>query len=151
MPKIYKFHKGVSRKMGPKLSSAVQLVEIPKPPDEVKTLIQGIMPDSIEEWRSAVAIASIGFDFEFQYTVNGGYFPGGQVIDFWIYTEPLPTPAWVDGGHWHGRPTEAQDEFKRNMVQLIYSGRVMPNVVVKAEDLTSVPVAKTIWRKELMG
>lgn len=72
----------------------------PKFPD-IKP-VQGIMPDSKEEYWCALALYRLKLNFTFQKHVMGGRAGrGGQVVDFWVYTVPLPTPIYIQGDYWH--------------------------------------------------
>lgn len=67
-----------------------------------KKPVQGIMPDSKEEYWCALALYRLKLDFIFQKHVMGGRTGrGGQVVDFWVYTAPKPTPIYIQGDYWH--------------------------------------------------
>ena len=67
-----------------------------------KKPIQGTMPDSKEEYWCALALYRLKLDFTFQKHVMGGRSGrGGQVVDFWVKTAPLPTPVYIQGDYWH--------------------------------------------------
>lgn len=64
--------------------------------------VQGIMPDSKEEYWCALALYRLRLDFVFQKHVMGGRAGrGGQVVDFWVFTVPHPTPVYIQGDYWH--------------------------------------------------
>ena len=77
-----------------------------------KKPVQGQMPDSKEEWWCALALWRLKLDFVFQKQVMGGRTGrGGQVVDFWVYTAPKPTPIYIQGDYWHyaeGRAAESK-------------------------------------------
>ena len=67
-----------------------------------KKPVQGQMPDSKEEYWCALALYRLKLRFDFQKHVMGGRSGrGGQVIDFWVYTAPKPTPIYIQGDYWH--------------------------------------------------
>lgn len=67
-----------------------------------KKPVQGQMPDSKEEYWCALALYRLKLDFVFQKRVMGGRSGrGGQVVDFWVYTAPKPTPVYIQGDYWH--------------------------------------------------
>lgn len=67
-----------------------------------KKPVQGKMPDSKEEYWCALALYRLKLRFDFQKHVMGGRSGrGGQVIDFWVYTAPKPTPIYIQGDYWH--------------------------------------------------
>lgn len=75
---------------------------IPKPRFPDIKPVQGIMPDSKEEYWCALALWRLHTDFVFQKHVMGGRSGrGGQVVDFWVYTTPKPTPVYIQGDYWH--------------------------------------------------
>jgi len=114
--------------------------------------VQGMTPGSVQEWRVALALIKLGIEFEFQKPIGGGRrVRGGQVIDFWIYTAPYPTPCFVQGEYWHNRKTEAEDTLKQERVQRRYKGQVMPNLILEEKDLSSANAAYTLLRRKLIG
>lgn len=73
-----------------------------KPAFPEKKPVQGQMPDSKEEYWCALALYRLKLDFVFQKKVMGGRSGrGGQVVDFWVYTVPKPTPIYIQGDYWH--------------------------------------------------
>lgn len=69
------------------------------PPEPVGQ-IQGITPDSQQEWWVSQWLDRKKLDYKYQYLV----FPGVEDfyhIDFVIYTVPLWTMLELNGGHWH--------------------------------------------------
>ena len=78
--------------------------------------VQGIMPDSKEEYWVALALYKLHIDFVFQYQLFGGRkYKGGQVIDFWVKTKPLPTPVFVQGWYFHYGTAERAAQSLRNL------------------------------------
>lgn len=60
--------------------------------------VQGIMPDSKEEYWVALALNKMRLQYEFQRSVMGGRnVPGGSIVDFWVYTPPLRQSLWYKG------------------------------------------------------
>ena len=81
--------------------------------------IQGMMPDSKEEYWVALALYKLKLDFEFQYQLFGGRkYKGGQVIDFWVFTQPLPTPIFVQGWYFHYATAEKAAKTRLNLMYL---------------------------------
>lgn len=84
-----------------------------------KQRVQGIMPDSKEEYWVALALYKLHIDFVFQYQLFGGRkYKGGQVVDFWVYTMPLPTPILVQGWYFHYSTAEKTSQTKLNLMYL---------------------------------
>lgn len=89
-----------------------------EPFPEVKP-IQNIMPDSKEEYWVALALYRLKLEFVFQYQLFGGRkYKGGQVIDFWVKTVPLPTPIFVQGWYFHYSTAEKTAQTKLNLMYL---------------------------------
>jgi hypothetical protein len=64
---------------------------------------------SSNEYYVAKALERVGLDFQFQLSIAGGKVAFGMVLDFLVYTVPLPTPVWVHGEHWHMGDRRAKD------------------------------------------
>ena len=97
--------------------------------------INGMMPQSSYEWNIARALWKMGWDFEYQVAVHGGWnMRGGQVLDFMVKTLPAKTPLAVDGGYWHSN----LDEEKLGDVDLLSAlrdaGYMVVNEVKHAGD-----------------
>lgn len=81
--------------------------------------IQGMMPDSKEEYWVALALYRLKLDFEFQYQLFGGRkYKGGQVVDFWVKTVPLPTPIFVQGWYFHYATAQKAAQSRLNIMYL---------------------------------
>ena len=81
--------------------------------------IQGMMPDSKEEFWVALALYRLHLDFEFQYQLFGGRkYKGGQVVDFWVFTVPLPTPIFVQGWYFHYATAAKRAQTRLNLMYL---------------------------------
>lgn len=81
--------------------------------------VQNIMPDSKEEYWVALALYRLHLDFIFQYQLFGGRkYKGGQVVDFWVLTVPLPTPIFVQGWYFHYSTAEKEAVSKLNLMYL---------------------------------
>lgn len=149
---VYQFGKTTSKrqaKVKPEKGHAFKLVDDDEPP---VSAVQGIMPGSRQEWRVALALERLGFQYEFQKSISGGRrVRGGQVIDFWIYTAPYPTPCFIQGEYWHNRKTEAEDILKQERVQRVFKGQVMENLVIPERELSSVNAAYSLLRRRLIG
>lgn len=114
-------------------------------------LIQGMVPDSVQEWRFGLALDRLGHTYEYQKPINSGRrLRGGQVIDYWITsTVPWPTAAFIQGGFWHGRAKESEDKMKQNAVKKKYGNQVYILLIPAEEELTSVRAAIKYCRENL--
>ena len=71
------------------------------PPPEELGLIQGMMPDSKEEWWVAQALWKYKVPFQFQFQLFGGRSRrGGLIVDFVVWN-PMMTPFPIHGNYWH--------------------------------------------------
>jgi hypothetical protein len=92
----------------------------PKKPKEVMGLIQGKTPESLEEWRVAVALWRWKVPFEYHVSIRGGnLLRGGQVLDFLLHI-PIPRPLQIFGNYWHRAQMHSEDRFKLAVLQQIY-------------------------------
>ncbi len=81
---------------------------------EVVGLIQGIAPDSVEEWRVANSLTKYGWEYIYQYPINGGRnLRGGSIPDFLVMTHPKNTALYVQGEYWHGSKQQEEDELEQ--------------------------------------
>jgi hypothetical protein len=70
--------------------------------DDEPGLVQGQMPDSINEWYVSLALDRLKLDYQFQVPIMGGRgVRGGQVIDFVVWTATGGIPVFVQGAYWH--------------------------------------------------
>ena len=135
--KIFRIHSnsGIGRKLTGKPAPIVTLRLAHEPFPEVKP-VQGIMPDSKEEYWVALALYRLKLDFEFQYQLFGGRkYKGGQVIDFWVRTVPLPTPVFVQGWYFHYATAEKAAQSRLNLMYL--EGRLR-GIAMKPVELLDI-------------
>lgn len=87
--------------------------------ENLPTTVQGQGVGSKEEARVAVALGYLRLPFNYQYWLFGGRdFRGGMILDFLVFTKPLPTPLLVQGVYWHGPGTGKGTTDKLNMAKL---------------------------------
>jgi hypothetical protein len=114
--------------------------------------VQGIMPASVQEWRVALALYRLGLSFYYQYEVFGGRsLRGGQIIDFWVFTVPLPTPVYVQGDYWHRGSKEMQDALKVADLKRRYQGQIAEPLLVWEHELTSMDEAYKTMKGGLLN
>jgi len=98
----------------------------PTTSDEDVKPIHGILPDSVEEFRFAVALYKLDLNFDYQWIPP--IFVAGQrgstVVDFLVKVPPYPTMVFIDGEYWHQGLQGAEDELIRTMVAQRLVGRV---------------------------
>lgn len=118
--KVFKIksRSGIGRTLKGKPAPMVMLKPSHEPFPEVRP-IQGMMPDSKEEYWVALALYRLHLDFQFQHQLFGGRkYKGGQVVDFWVYTVPLPTPIFVQGWYFHYATAEKAAQSKLALMYL---------------------------------
>lgn len=85
--------------------------------DEPIGTILGQKPGSKEEWWVALALWALKWEFEYQVPIMGGRIPGGQVVDFVVYTPGRPTPLQPYDEYWHSARISSEDNFKLVLVE----------------------------------
>lgn len=151
--KIFKIksRSGLGIKLNAKTAPIVKLRPEHEPFPEVKP-IQGIMPDSKEEYWVALALWRLHLDFQFQYQLFGGRkYKGGQVIDFWVYTNPLPTPIFVQGWYFHYATAQKASESRLNLMYLEarLRGKAMKPVELLDIDMPTPEDAYILTKRKL--
>ena len=116
-----------------------------------KKPVQGIMPDSKEEYWCALALYRLHLRFDFQKHVMGGRSGrGGQVIDFWVYTVPKPTPVYIQGDYWHyagGRAYQSQLNIAK--LKSYYGASIMEPVEILTSTTPTPDAMYSVVRREL--
>ena len=80
--------------------------------EEVIGMIQGMVPDSVFEWRVSKSLDKFGWTYTYQEPLAGGRsLRGGQVIDFLVDTRPKQTALYVQGEYFHGSKEQEKDEL----------------------------------------
>jgi len=87
--------------------------------ENLPTSLMGIPVRSKEEARVGVGLGFLGWYFNYQVRIFGGAdFRGGQIIDFLVFTVPLPTPLYVQSVYWHGPTMVRGDKDKLNQARV---------------------------------
>ena len=100
-------------------------------------LVQGIEPDSVQEWRVAQALGRLEIPFTFQYEIFDASVRGGITLDFLVLTDPLATPLEVDGEHWHSGERSSEDTMRHVILEQYFQGNSMPLVILYGKDLAT--------------
>ena len=122
--------------------------------DEEKTVqpIQGIMPDSKEEYFVALGLNKLGLQYEFQKEVFGGNRTrGGQTVDFWVFTAPNPTPLFVHGTYWHRESKNYEDEIKQQRLKKAFKSLINEPMIIWANKIKNSMDAYVELRKMFFG
>ena len=101
------------------------------------------------EYNVGAALDYYSLDFLFQVDYWGGRrFRGGIVVDFLVFTTPLPTPIWVNGEYWHAGNRAELDRLQMAMLEVM--GHVAKPLAWYGEDCDTYDKAKHTVRKELV-
>lgn len=112
--------------------------------------VKGIMPDSKEEYFTALALDKMRLDYDYQYQVEGGrQFRGGQIVDFMVWTAPLPTPIYVQGAYWHSGLQKMQDIVNVERLKSVFYGQIRDPLLVDTVYLATRDMAYATIRRLL--
>ncbi len=104
------------------------------------------------EYNFALACDYWGIEYEFQQDFFGGRnILGGMVIDFIVFTVPLPTPCWINGEYAHGSgERKEQDYLQQSMMNTQFGGAMLPAKVFWGDDTSTYEAAVQAVRRELL-
>jgi hypothetical protein len=111
--------------------------------------IGGKKPGSQEEWRFAKALTRLGYQYMFQYSIQGGRLAGGQVIDFMVATVPLPTPVFIQGSYWHSGTYGRSRLLNLAKTEAALGGQAYPPVEVWDYEIPTMEDAMRVIRQRL--
>ena len=115
-------------------------------PEEIIGIVQGTMPDSLNEWYVALALDKLGIEYIFQYQLFGGTsVRGGQVVDFVVFN-PNATPVFIQGEYWHDRKSETEDMLKQAAAEQYFKTKP---ILLAGEDTDEKDKAFATVRREL--
>ena len=110
-------------------------------------LVQGIQPDSKNEWYMALALDKLKLNYIFQYQVGSPGVRGSQSIDFVVYS-PYAKACFVQGAYWHNIRTQVEDQLKHAAAEHYFG---VGNVIDFSEEETaSVEIAMNSIRKKIL-
>lgn len=148
MEKVFKFKTRKGKKI--RLSKRPVEFKIDSQADIELKPIQGIYPQSKEEYYVAIALDRLGLDYIYQFDIAGGRaFRGGQVIDFFVFTKPLPTPVFVQGSYWHGGVRSAQTHFNVMRVEYLLGGQSQKPVELWDHELPDPETAYQVVKRKI--
>lgn len=116
-------------------------------PKERRFKVHGKNATSYEYYVS-VGLDMLELDYVFQASYFGGRrVRGGVVVDFIVYTRPLPTPVWVNGEYWH-KGKQASIDYYQQIILSQFSGvQFAPTVVFFGEECNTLEAALHSVRK----
>ena len=103
---------------------------------------------TLYEFNVALALDKLGLEYDFQYSFFGGRsLRGGMVVDFLVYTSPLPTPCWVHGEYWHRGRQATIDKFNAAVLTQVQRGRLAEPVILWGHEIETKEAAMSAVRK----
>lgn len=103
------------------------------------------------EYYVALALEKLDLEFRFQVKFQGGRgVKGGFILDFLIFTVPLPTPMWVMGEYWHRGKQRAIDLYQQVKLDSLFRGQMNIAVILFGEDLQTEDQAYRTVKRGLM-
>jgi hypothetical protein len=122
-----------------KVDIAPNVIVTDREEERLPEYIQGTPVGSIPEARVAVALDRLKLKYDYQYDVFGGRrWRGGQIVDFMVYTKPLPTPLYVQGMYWHGTQKLGEDRLKQIEVTRLFKGQINDPLLVWENHISNV-------------
>lgn len=103
---------------------------------------------SKNEYNVGIALDKLGLEYLFQYEVWYGRRMGrGFIIDFMVFTQPMPTPVWVNGEYWHRGEQREIDLYQETIFNSVNAGRFMPAVTVWGAETDTPELAYQTMRR----
>lgn len=110
-------------------------------------LIQGIRPDSINEWWFGLACERLKLDYNYQVPIGTIGVRGSQWVDYVVYS-PFAYACFIQGSYWHSARTETEDRLKHAAAERVFgAGRV---VDFSEEETASLDAAIRSIRRKLL-
>ena len=111
-------------------------------------LIEGKVPDSKEEWWTALALWKYEIPFDYQWEIFGGTTRrGGLVVDFVVYN-PMATPFEVNGDYWHKDEQDGENKLDLLAIAQHFKREV---IVMWGEDMETKEDVEQFVRKYVVG
>jgi hypothetical protein len=103
------------------------------------------------EYYVSVALDKFGLDYLFQVDYWGGRrLAGGMVLDFLVFTEPVPTPIFVQGAYFHQGERRSVDSFQAAQLQHLFHGQVRPALFWYNPDVSSIEAAERAVKRDIL-
>lgn len=118
-----------------------------KLPGEEIGLVQGMMPDSINEWYVSLALDKLQLVYFYQFAMRGGDVRGGQVIDFLVQTARGWLPVYVNGDYWHSPKMDPELQLK--LAEAAHEFGIEPIVLDEEETNTRQHALASVRKKVL--
>lgn len=147
---VFQIKSSTGRKVQPKYPNKIRALSVENDFPPIRT-VQGILPDSKEEWWVALALYKLKLDFIYQRSVMGGRsLRGGQVVDFWVYTVPKPTILLVQGDYWHYIATRTYETILAIAeLEVYYGGEINGVIEILTSEIPTPDIALQMVRRKL--
>lgn len=120
------------------------VIQVSSPKEEIG-LIQGIPPDSINEWYVALAMDRLELQYSFHYPIGVPGTRGSQIIDFVVWTGRGGIPVFVQGVYWHDIRHDPEATLKEAEAQRIFSN--LPVLIWDYESDTKEKALRAVKTK----
>jgi hypothetical protein len=120
------------------------------PERTVAYTIQGKEATSYE-YNFGLALEYYKIEYLFQVWYWGGRTTlGGMVLDFLVFTNPLPTPVFINGEYAHSGKRQMIDFLQESMLNTGRAGEFNPVKVYWADDVVPYEAAQNTVRRDLL-
>jgi hypothetical protein len=124
-------------------------LSVPQQDDEDRVhLVKGLKATK-NEYNVALALDKLKFEYTFQMSVGSRGQAGTVILDFMVQTDPMPTPVWVHGEHWHMGDRRAKDLRNMATVDDFMQGAAAEPVELWGDETETVALALNAVRREL--
>jgi hypothetical protein len=119
-------------------------------PEPVRYSVRGKRATSYEA-NVALALDKFGIEYLFQVDYWGGRsLAGGMVLDFLVFTDPLPTPLYIQGGYWHQGQRKTIDSFQAAELGHLFHGQLRPALFWYDQDTETPEAAERAVKRDIL-
>jgi hypothetical protein len=101
-------------------------------------------PGSKNEGYLAWAFDYYDWPFRFQVPLFGGRVQGGMVLDFLLFTVPLPTPVPLNGRAHHTQKNREEDDFRMTTLVTRMAGKYKKPVIIWDDQVPTFKAAQAL-------
>ena len=112
-------------------------------------IIQDRKVDSENEWNVGLALQRLGYEFDYQHYLGGRGVRGSVIVDFLVYTNPLPVPLFVHGEYWHTGTKAMEDQLQMQYIESRMRGTWDTPVIIWGNQCETEEDALAIVREKL--
>lgn len=122
----------------------------PQEDDEDRIFLVKGMKATKNEYNVALALDKLDFEYKFQMATASKGQTGTVILDFLVETDPLPTPLWVHGEHWHMGDRRARDLRAQQTVDEFLGGGALAPVELWGDETETETLALNAVRRALL-